>query len=250
VVFAGLRRGRSVVYSAPVSLDRAPRRLGRAHAFVPSATEGRVWLAGVDCSRRTMVGVREVTVDGEVTVSSDQRVPEGWIAGAVEGGLVIQRRRELTVWDPRTRSSGRRLPLEGVGDAHGSRLIGCAPRSRCRELVIVDAASGGAVAARPKRPYRLDLGTEFSPDGSLVATPAAAGRRWSVALVDTSSGRTTIVPGSRTGAAYPMLTWGDSKGWLFFRADGDRIMAYRPGARRAVELPFRFPRRALAFMAD
>lgn len=188
VVFAGLRRGRTVVYSAPVSLERQPTRLGAAHAFVPSATEGRVWLAGADCSRRTMVGVREVTVDGQVAVSNDRRVPEGWIAGAIDGGLVIQRRRALVVWNPRTRSSARRLPLEAVGDAHGNRLIGCL-RSRCRKLVLVDAASASAVAARPTPPYRLDLGAEFSPDGSLVATPAVAGRRWGVALIDTSSGR-------------------------------------------------------------
>lgn len=249
VVFAGVRRGRTMVYSAPVSLERPPTRLGAAHAFVPSATEGRVWLAGVDCSRRAMVGVREMTVDGQITVSSDRRVPKGWIAGATERGLLVQRRHQLAVWDPRARGGARRLALEAVGDVHANRLIGC-PRSRCRKLVLVDAALGSTVPARPQPPYRLDLGAEFSPDGSLVATPAVANRRWSVALVNTRTGRTRIVPGSRTGTAYPTLSWAHSSGWLFFRAGGGRIRAYRPGTRRAIELPVRLPRRALAFMAD
>ena len=254
VIFAGVREGQTVVYSAPVSLDRAPRRLGAAHAFVPSATEGRVWLAGVDCSRRVMVGVREITVDGQTTLASRRRVPGSWLAGAVEGGLLIQRDRTPSVWNPltamwnpRTPATARRLRLETVGDTRGSLLIGCR-RSRCRELLIVDAGTAREVPVRPPRRYRLELG-EFSPDGSLVAAPAVSRRRWSVALVDTRDGRTTIVPGSRTGAAYPELSWSASTGWLFFRAGGDRIMAYRPGARRALTLPVRLPRRALAFMA-
>ena len=46
VIFGGVRRGRTIIYAAPVSLDRPPTRLGGAHAFVPSSTAGRVWLAG------------------------------------------------------------------------------------------------------------------------------------------------------------------------------------------------------------
>jgi hypothetical protein len=243
VVFAGVGGGgRTTVFSAPVSLDRAPKRLGRAHAFVPSATAGRVWLAGVDCSRRAMVGVRELTVDGRITFASRRRLPRGWLMAAVEGGLVLRRGRTVVVWDPRTGGIGRRLPLQDVSDTHESLLVGCAARSACRELTIVDAETGRTVVARRGHPYRLDAGAQFSPDGSLVAVPAEAGRRWSVALVDTRDGTTRIVPGSRTGGAYPTLSWAPSSGWLFFRAGGARVKAYRPGTPRAVALPFRPPR--------
>jgi hypothetical protein len=248
VVFAGVRRGRTVVYSAPVSLDRAPSRLGAAHAFVPSATEGRVWLAGVDCSRREMIGVREVGVDGEVTQTSDRRVPGTWLESAVEGGLVVLRRRILEVWDPDTGTT-RRLPLEGTAKGHGSLLVGCAPRSRCRELLIFDTRTGTRVRPRPPRSYRLDPGARFSPDGSLIAAPAVSEKRWSVALVDTGDGTTRIVPGSSTGEVYPELAWSASSGRLFFHARDGRISAYRPGEERARRLPFRLPRNALAFMA-
>ena len=248
VIFGGLRRGRTIVYSAPVSLDRAPTRLGGAHAFVPSATDGRVWLAGVDCSRREMVGVREIGVDGEVTQQSGRRVPGTWVEGAVEDGLVILSRRRLAVWSPRT-GDIRRLPLEGASDAHGTRLVGCALRSRCRRLLLLDTGTGANVTARPPRSYRFDYGAEFSPDGALIAAPVVSGRRWGVALVDARDGTASVVPGSRTGRIYPTLSWSASSGRLFFLAGDGRIKAYRPGEPRARMLPFRLPRNALAFVA-
>ena len=61
-----------------------------------------MWLAGLDCDRPAMVGAREVTVGGRVTVASRRRVPGSWLAAAVHGGLVVQRGRSLLVWDPST----------------------------------------------------------------------------------------------------------------------------------------------------
>jgi hypothetical protein len=246
LIFAGVREQRTIVFSMPVSLDRPAKRLGAAHTFVPSVTEGRVWLAGVDCDRLRMVGVKEVTVDGRVTAASARRVPSAWLAGAVEAGLLLQRRHSPEVWDPAT-GRGRRLPLEAVVKARGNLVVGC-KRPECRRLVVVDAATARAVVARPRPGYRLDLGVALPPEGSLMAAPAVADRRWSVALVDTDDGRSSIVPGSHTGADYPELSWSASSGWLFIRAN-DRIMAYRPGGRRAITLPIRPPRRAVSFIA-
>jgi hypothetical protein len=250
VFFSGVQNARTVVFSAPVSLDRPPKRLGGAHAFVPSATAGRVWLAGVDCSRRKMVGVREVAADGEVTFSSDRRVP-GLPAGAVPAGLVVQRGRAgLFVWDPSTGELGDRLALAAVATARGSELVGCTERSDCRDLAILDAASGSEVDARSGDEYLLEPDAELSPDGSLLAVPARTGRRWRVALVDARTGTSELVRGSRTGTRYPDLSWAPSSGWLFIRAGvAGPIGAYRPGARRVVTLPFRPPRGAIAYVA-
>ena len=247
IVFAGLIDTRTVVFSVPLSLDRPPRRLGSAHAFVPSATEGRVWLAGVDCNSDRMVGVREVTVDGEPTLASGRRVPGSWVHGAVKDGLVVQRGRELYVWDPRAAGTGRRLDLEAVTAARGNLLVGCAAGSDCGELAILDPSSATEVRARHEG-RRLEPDAAISPDGSLVALPARANRRWSVALVNARDGRTSIVPGSDTGDSYPELSWASSTGWLFFRA-GTQVMAYRPGEPRAVKLPFRLRRDAIGFVA-
>jgi hypothetical protein len=247
IVFAGLVDTRTVVFSVPLSLDRPPRRLGSAHAFVPSATDGRVWLAGVDCSRKRMVGVREVTVDGEPTLASGRRVPGSWVLGAVKDGLVVQRGRALYVWDPGAAGTGRRLDVEAVTATQGNLLVGCPAGSNCRELAILDPNS--ATEIRPRlRGHRLEPDAAISPDGSLGAVPARANRRWSVALVNTRDGTTSIVPGSDTGDSYPELSWASSTGWLFFRA-GTEVMAYRPGEPRAVKLPFRLRRDAIGFVA-
>ena len=247
VIFAAIEEDRTVVYSAPVALDAPPRRLGAAHAFVPSATEGRIWLAGVSCTRNAMVGVREVTVDGRVTQESRRAVPPSWLAAAAPGGLVLERSRELAVWDPGTGRSGRPLALQAVAAAGGSLLAGCLAGPSCSGLSVVDTAGGRRVDAQPPRGHDLELDARFSPDGALLAAPASAGRRWSVALVDTRTGRTSLVRGTRS-RQYPMLSWAASSGWLFV-GQGRRLLAYRPGQPRAVALPFRAPRRAIGFVA-
>ena len=249
VVFAGVRKGRTTVFSAPVALDRPPIRLGSAHAFVPSATEGRVWLAGLGCDSARMAGVREVTVDGRVTAESRRRVPGTWLAAAAHDGLVIQRGRSLLIWDPSTGRTVRRLPLEFVTGGQGDLMIGCTTRSRCRDLAMVDAATARTVVARPPGRRELDLLAAISPDGSQVAAAAGRGRRWSVALVDTRSGATSIVRGSRSRGTYPQLSWSRSSGRLLIRGHRGRMLAYRPGAPRAVRLSLRLPRDAASFAA-
>jgi hypothetical protein len=249
VVFAGLRRGRTTVFAAPVSLDRPPVRLGAAHAFVPSATEGRVWLVGLDCDRPAKLGVREVTVGGRVTAASRHRAPGSWLWAAVHGGLVIQRGRSLVVWDPSTGRTVRRLPLAAVAEGRGALIAGCTVRSRCRDLAVVDAETARIVVARAPARRQLDTGAALSPDGTLLAAPARRKRRWSVALVDTRSGATAIVRGSQSGTTYPQLSWARSSGWLFIRGRRGRVLAHRPGASRAVRLPLRLPPEAAAFAA-
>ena len=244
IVFSGVVRGRTTVFSVPVSLDRRPTRLGTAHAYVPSATAGRVWLAGTDCDRPDMAGVREVAVDGRVTFESGRRIPGSRVVDAVSGGLVVRHRGGLSVWDPGTGRLGRALGLEMGFGAHGSVLAGCVERSGCDDLAIVDTATGETVRVR----RQLEVDAAFSADGSLLATAARAGREWSVALVDARTGAATIIPGSRTRRAYPEVAWAPTSGWLFVR-DGRRVRAYRPGAPRAATLPFRLPRNAAAFAA-
>jgi hypothetical protein len=165
------------------------------------------------------------------------------------GGLVIQRGRSLLVWDPSTGGTLRRVPLAAVTEGQGDLMIGCTARSRCRDLAVVDAATGRTVVARRTGRRQLDIGAALSPDGTLLAAPARRERRWSVVLVDTRSGATAIVRGSESGTTHPQLSWARSSGWLFIRGQGGRILALRPGASRAVRLPLRLPPEAAAFAA-
>jgi WD40 repeat protein len=245
VVFSAVVNGVTTVYSLPLSLDGRPTRLGTAHTFGPSPTDGRVWLAGTDCDRSEMVGVREVSVDGRVTGDSDRRVPGNWVSAAVPDGLVTSRNRRVHVWDPATGRTGEPLGLEMAWHAHGRLLSGCPTGSDCDELAVLDTATGKTVRARG--PHRLDPFATFSPDGSLLAAPARDGRRWSVALVDVRTGSVTAVRGSSAGEWYPEVSW-SAGGWLFIRA-GFRVKAFRPGAARAVLLPTRLPRTTIGFAA-
>ena len=242
IVFSGVTKSLTAVFSVPLALDRAPTRLGTAHMFVASATDGRVWLAGSDCDRRRMVGVRELTVDGDVTFENDRRLPGTYVVGAVPDGLLVSRGRTLLVWDPVT-GTARAAGVEWAFGIEGTLLAGCTVGSECGELAIVDTATGRTV---PVRSSRLDMGATFSPRGKLLATPVRRGRRWAVALVDVRTGTHTIIPGSRTGRVYPELQWARSSGWLFIR-DGRRVRVYRPGTARAETLPMRLPRAVLAF---
>jgi hypothetical protein len=249
LVFAGVQGRRTVVFSIPLSLERRPTRLGTAHAFVPSTTEGRVWLAGTKCTRRRMVGAREVTVDGRVTASTGRWLPGGELAGAVRGGLVVQGVRGPFLWDPGTGRVGRDLGIGRVSAARRGVLAGCADAWRCEELVTLDLATGRTAAARSVGGYELSpYGGELSPDGSLLAVPAEDDPRWRIALVDSRTGRSAIIPGSRTGR-YPETSWSAASGWLFIRTGRGRVLAYRPGTRRARVLPIRIPREAIAFIA-
>ena len=245
IVFSGVTKGLTAVFSVPLALDGAPTRLGTAHMFVASATDGRVWLAGSDCDRRRMVGVRELTVDGDVTFENDRRLPGTYVVGAVPDGLLVSRGRTLLVWDPVT-GTARAAGVEWAFGIEGTLLAGCTVGSGCGELAIVDTATGRAVPVRSSGRRELDMGGTFSPDGALLATPARAGRRWAVALVNARTGKYMIIPGSRSGRVYPELQWARSTGWLFIR-DGRRVRAYRPGAARAERLPIRLPRAVLAF---
>jgi hypothetical protein len=249
VVLAGVRRAHTVILSVPLTLGRAPIRLGGAHAYVPSATPGRVWLAGLNCNRPRMVGAREMTVGGRVTATSARRLPAGWLAGAARDGLVLQRGRTLLVWDPLTGRTLRRLPLQWVTDSRAGVLAGCATGSRCREPAIVSAATARAVVAHAPGRYRLELGGVLSPDGKLLAAPAVRHRRWRVALVRTADGATSFLRGPRLGRTCPRMAWAESSGRLFIAGRGGHVAAYRPGAARAVAVPARLPASATSFAA-
>jgi hypothetical protein len=191
-----------------------PKSLGEAWFFVPSSTPGRVWnILKTPRSNVTFRGVREVTVDGQVTLTRRWRVP-GWPVGAVSDGLVVQRRR-LEVWSPVTRRLVRRLPALFPIAFRGDLAVSCA--DPCRTLYLNERPVRGR--------FGLPFEGEFSPDGRWLALPAE-GRR--IALVDVAAASATVIAGARTDNDYPELAWASS-GWLFWNAGGGRLGAWRPG---------------------
>lgn len=230
VAFTG---GRVVVFALGRTSTLAPDlhepglSLGEAWFFVPSATPGRVWLALLKRGQKRTAylrGLREVTVNGRTTMARTPRPPR-WPLAAVDGGLVMQGR-TLFLWDPVSGRIVRRLPGVFPLAAHGSLLASCG--RYCPGVYLADARTGERALVRPGRGWKFmeTYDGAFSPDGRLLAVPAANRR---LAVIDVEARTARLIPGARIASDYQLLAWASS-GWLYFNAGRGRIGAWRPGA--------------------
>jgi Tol biopolymer transport system component len=218
--------------------------------FIPSAAEDRVWVGILDPQSpetvRGLQAVREVTVDGEVTVP-DTAPPGGeWPVAAVEEGLVFQEEDSLRVWDPRTGEVVRRLPGVYPLAWQGHRLAWC--DLPCEDAYITDFSSGTDHAIRLPEDIQVFHAYEgaFSPDGTRLALIALTDRQYERAdaqlvLVDVGTGEAEAVRGTVVEPHYPFVDWSASGGSVFI-AGGDglggrRIIEHRPAEDTARILP-------------
>jgi len=207
--------------------------------FIPSSEPDRVWVGIVDESQNDarLTAVREVSVDGRVTVP-DTRPPGGaWPVAAVDGNLVFQREGDLLVWDPSTGGEVDRLPGE-LPVAWGRSLLAWCDGA-CRSLNVRDLGSGGTLTIDP--PVGATgfeaLRGAFSPDGSILAVAVRLGdgedADRQLALIDASSGRTTVVEGGTVATPYVFIDWAPSGETVFITGGQDagsrRIVEYRIG---------------------
>jgi hypothetical protein len=233
------------------AVDRPPRTLvAGSWFFLPSAHPDRVWIALLDpdspATVRGLRAVREITVDGEVTVP-DVRPPGGrWPYGAVADGLLFPSRdaRRLAVWDPATGKIVRRIAIPDAGDlgpSHASLVTSCAER-RCGALRLTDVRTGdhrdvdapGDLAFEP-------WAAGFSPAGDVLGIPlrGRGGRPTPrrLALVDVAAGTLRVVPGSKVPPGYTFVAWSAAGDHVFLtggRWTRDRvIVGYRLGGDRA-----------------
>jgi hypothetical protein len=158
----------------------------------------------------------------------------GRLVAAVDGGLLIERRRGLVLRRP-----GRppvRLPGGWARATGAGRVAWC--RGGCRRVRIW--SERGPQTLDPPAGIRPDLGGEpaISPDGSRLALPVSTPRGARVAVIDLERGVWAIVPGSRTGG-YKATAWSPSGRWLYFTGRGHGVRASRAGAGRAFRLPIR-----------
>ena len=149
-----------------------PRALGESWFFVPSATPGRVWNILLDAgdSNVHFRGVREVTVDGQLTFARH--------AGGARVAAGRRRRRAaapahgLEVWDPRTASSCAACRARSRSASAATLVASCG--DPCDRLY--SSTTGARAAGRSTSPAQ----GAFSPDGALLAVPAPSsgcGRR-------------------------------------------------------------------------
>jgi len=207
--------------------------------FIPSSSPDRVWVGIVDEGQDDgrLTAVREVSIDGQVTVP-DKRPPDGaWPVAAVDGDLVFQREGELFVWDPANGQEIDRLPGQLPVAWQGSLLAWC--DGACRSLQAADLASGERLTIEPPAGATgfEALRGAFSPDGSALAVAVRlgdgedAGRQ--LALIDVGSGRVTLVQGAIVPTPYVFIDWAPSGETVFITGGqhgGHRqVVEYRIG---------------------
>jgi hypothetical protein len=240
----------------PSSTAAQPRTLVRdSWFFIPSAAPDRIWVGIPDpnspATERRLAAVREVAVDGRVTVR-DVRPPEGRRpVAATSSGLVFQSPGggpgRLELWNPLTGKVFRRLPGDYPVASHGDLLAWC--RQPCERLHVTNVTTGKEIQVRsPAGTFGFEgYSGVFSPDGKLIAVPVRSGPRratqdprWQLALVDVGAGTATLVKGA-TAHGYVFLDWSPSAKTVFM-SSGDRfkerkIVEYRFGAASARRLP-------------
>lgn len=238
------------VFALDPERPQEPILVDEAWFFIPSADDERLWLAILDPNSpdtvRALAAVREVTLDGTITVD-DVIPPNGmWPTGAVTSGLLFQGETTLELWDPATQTMVDSFPGPFPVATWGNRIVSC---GNCDELHLIDLdADTRRIVSVPEGVAAVDgYGGAFSPDGRYVAVPASdtAGpitddTAVSVVLVDFETATARIVPGSRqTQWDYPQVAWSSDSEWIF-SSNGGQLLAYRPSDdtayRVAVEL--------------
>jgi hypothetical protein len=233
-----------------------PRILVRdSWMFIPSAAADRIWVGILDPTspetERRLKAVREVAIDGGVTVA-DVRPPQGrWPVAATSSALVFQSHGsgqggdQLELWNPWTGKVLRRLPGEYAVASHGDLLAWC--RGSCARLHVTDVATGREIQVRPPADatgFAPEKGV-FSPDGKLLAVPVRTGPRlpaasWQLALVDVGAATATRITGAAVQQDSVFVDWSAS-GETVFLAGGRRgnqmIFTYRLGTASARRLP-------------
>lgn len=207
--------------------------------FIPSSSPDRVWVGivgeGQDDGRLT--AVREVSIDGQVTVP-DTRPPGGaWPVAAVSGDLVFQREGELFVWDPSTGQEIDQLPGQLPVAWQGSQLAWC--DAACRSLHLTDLGSGRRLTMGPPAGATGFEATHgaFSPDGNTLAVAVRLGdgeeAARQLALIDIRTGQVTLVEGATVPTPYVFIDWTPSGETVFItggQLGGHRqVIQYRIG---------------------
>jgi hypothetical protein len=200
--------------------------------FIPSSEPGRVWVGIADESQDDgrLTSVREVSIDGRVTVP-DTRPPGGaWPVAAVDGDLVFQRADELLVWDPSTGREVDRLPGELPVAWDGSLLAWC--DGTCRSLNVKDLDSGEVLTVDPPTGATgfEALTGAFSPDRRTLAVAVCLGHGADadrqLALIDVRSGRITLIDGATVPTPYVFVDWAPSGDSVFIT--GGQLAGPRP----------------------
>jgi signal peptidase I len=239
--------GSTAIYVFDPATEGPPQVLvNDSLVFLSSATPDRVWVAIGQPEKLT--AIREVTIDGKITVSDTEPPGGRWPVAAVEEGVVFPGSDDesLEVWDWRTGQVIRRLPGRFPLAWEGHLLAWC--NAQCDEAHITDFSSGvDQVISLPAGIFSFQgyLGA-FSPDGSRLALVGLTHKKFEQAdaelvLVDVESVDAEAVPGTLGRVGYNFVDWSAS-GESVFITGGQRfahrqLVEYKPAEGTVRTLP-------------
>lgn len=238
LVFRGSSGTEAGTYTIDQDLVGDPVLLGESWYHVPSATNGRVWLMILDPDSpdtvRGLKAVREVTIDGEVTVEDTGPPPGDNVVGAVTQGLLIQED-GLQVWDPRSDRIVSRLDGVFPVDTYGDVVAWC--DSGCPQLHLTDVATGeDMVIESPEGLTFVETYSgAFSPDGRSLAVPVRDESGMRVGVVDIGTRSVHFVENS-TLTSYQLMTWTTSGEWLVFDTGEGHLSAFQRDTEEAATI--------------
>jgi hypothetical protein len=215
--------------------------------FMPSAAPDRVWV-GIGADTASITALREVSVDGRITVPDTKPPVPLWPAAALDVGLAFELPGgHLEVWNPLSGELVRRLPGAYSVASHGNVLSWCGGGD-CRTLHVTDVMTGKDVKVSPPPGTSGFDRAMFSPSGENIAVAVHTGPlleglttlKSQLALVDVRTGTARIVEGTALKGAHVFVDWSPS-GDAVFIAGGNQladrtIIEYRLGADRARRL--------------
>jgi hypothetical protein len=231
----------SGVHAIDPQLKGRPRKLGAGWYYIPSATDGRVWLTFADAADRDIGRVAEVTVRGRVTArGGPPPCPGASVLAATADALLCQDRDGLVAFEPRSGRVLRRLAGPFPLDTDGDLVAWC--DEGCPRLHVTDVETGSDEAIVPGPGFRFEESYEgaFAPGGALLAAPVMTRSGRHVALLDVATGKVTVI-GRLAG--YRNLTWSGRR--LYFEAPGSRIAEHDITTGRTRRLGFRLRSRLL-----
>ncbi|MFL5817031.1 MAG: hypothetical protein ACJ76L_05455 [Conexibacter sp.] len=215
------------VMSVDLTLRERPRWIATADVMVASAEPGHVWLATRGVGPHGHWLVQDMSVAGGTIARPPRRAPSLAILGAVSGGLVLQGRGTVFVWDPRTGRRSRATPGPYLLAAQGALVASCG--GRCSTLLLADGRRGRVVHA-PRRTRFVPAGAALAPAGDLLAVPLTPARRSPLAIVRVETGASRTLPGRR--GTYGALAWSPSGTTLYVADPRDgRVRAFAADGR-------------------
>jgi hypothetical protein len=226
-------------------LGAAPVVLGSSGYFVSSPAQDRVWLAipaaGVVGPDGALRAIREMTVDGEITLPDAAPPERSALLGVLPEGHVFRTPGgRVEVRDPARADPVLSVAADSVLGVGSGRLAWCT--AGCLAVSVFEPGAARAWSiVRPADVVAFGETGAFSPDGRYVAVPVgvrgAQGLHGAMLMVAVDRQAAWVIPDSDGVPLDAPVAWSPAGEWVFFGRSGNVLGAYRLGTTGVRRVP-------------